>query len=134
MMFEIGSRVVFLQVSNPFQWVACLIELVYSVHMIHDDRLSFLVIATVTNPSKGFTLHSFTECGRSSQKEVISRHLARKKTAPAWRLFLHVAKNLTPLSIQSFPHSFRIEGFWSFYFFKVKKLTLFKNPKIQTRQ
>jgi hypothetical protein len=62
MMFEIGSRVVFLQVSNPFQWVACLIELVYSVHMIHDDRLSFLVIATVTNPSKGFTLQSFTEC------------------------------------------------------------------------
>ena len=62
MMFEIGSRVVFLQVSNPFQWVACLIELVYIVHMIHDDRLSFLVIATVTNPSKGFTLQSFTEC------------------------------------------------------------------------
>ena len=60
MMFEIGSRVVFLQVSNPFQWVACLIELVYIVHMIHDDRL--LVIATVTNLSKGFTLQSFTEC------------------------------------------------------------------------
>ena len=111
-MFEIGSRVVFLQVSNPFQWVACLIELVYIVHMIHDDRL--LVIATVTNPSKGFTLQSFTECmaqcsGCSSTAQYIDQTVGPKYLVHVERFNL-----LTTLATDSIQKRRAQTGLFSF--------------------